>query len=412
MSSSTPTAHVEPSYESLAERFRPIFARIAEGAAQRDNERELAYEAVGWLRDAKFGALRVPQAYGGLGASVEQFYELLIELGEADSNLPQILRSHFGFIERLYAEIDPARHEPWLRLIAEGAIFGNATSEIGTNTLGRLQTTLRRDGDEWRLNGEKFYSTGTLYADWIQVSARIEGSETSNTQTFVVVAATDPGVARLDDWFGFGQRLSASGTTRFEEVRVEDKNIFSYARDVPTPMTTVFQLFHLATLAGIARAIERDAVSFVRPRTRVYSHSVGNTPAQDPLVQQVVGRLSAAAFTATASVQAVARALGDADRAREAQGVTPPALLTRVELLTARAQVGVIDTVLEAATRLFDVGGASALQESRSFDRHWRNARTLASHNPVIYKARLLGDHAINETPPSFYWGVGTRAAA
>ena len=42
---------------------------------------------------------------GGFGASPEQLFDLLIELGEADSNLPQSLRAHFGFVERLFGEI-------------------------------------------------------------------------------------------------------------------------------------------------------------------------------------------------------------------------------------------------------------------------------------------------------------------
>ncbi|MDQ8034560.1 MAG: acyl-CoA dehydrogenase, partial [Bordetella sp.] len=134
-------------------------------------------------------------------------------------------------------------------------------------------------------------------------------------------------------------------------------------------------------------------------------------PAEDPLVQQIVGQLSATAFTATASVRAVARTLGAADRARQRDGQLPADLLTQAELETAQAQVGVVDAVLQAGTRLFDVGGASALLEARGLDRHWRNARTLASHNPTPYKARLLGDHAINGTGPAFYWTVGTRAA-
>ncbi|HNO64414.1 MAG TPA: acyl-CoA dehydrogenase, partial [Thauera aminoaromatica] len=94
-----------PQFETLAARFRPIFARIAERAAEREHDRELPFDAVGWLREARFGALRVPVEHGGFGASVEQFFALLIELAEADSNLPNIFRAHFGQIERLYAEI-------------------------------------------------------------------------------------------------------------------------------------------------------------------------------------------------------------------------------------------------------------------------------------------------------------------
>jgi len=56
-------------------------------------------------------------------------------------------------------------------------------------------------------------------------------------------------------------------------------------------------------------------------------------------------------------------------------------------------------------------GGASALQEDRRLDRHWRNARTLASHNPTIYKGRVVGDHLLNGARPTFYWAVGAIAS-
>ncbi|MDB5851708.1 MAG: Acyl-CoA dehydrogenase type 2 domain protein, partial [Rhodoferax sp.] len=167
---STPTS--TPTDAHLAERFRPVFARIAEGATQRETDRALAYAPVQWLREAGFGALRVPASLGGLGASVEQLFDLLIELGTADSNLPQILRAHFGFIERLYAEIEPALQTQWLRRAAGGVIYGNATTELGEGPLGTLKTTLRPLGQAWVLDGDKYYSTGTLYADWIAVTAQ------------------------------------------------------------------------------------------------------------------------------------------------------------------------------------------------------------------------------------------------
>ena len=400
-----------PTTSDLAERFQPIFDRIAQGALQRESDRTLAYEPVGWLREAGFGALRVPVSAGGLGASVEQFFDLLIGLGEADSNLPQILRAHFGFIERLFAEADPAEHGPWLRRAADGTIFGNATTELGSGALGALQTTLRRDGEEWLLDGDKFYSTGTLYADWIGVAAqRIGPDESTGERVLVLVPAEAKGVERVDDWRGFGQHLSASGTTRFRRVRVDPAHVLPSARTGPTSMTAFFQLVHLATLAGIARAIERDAVAFVQARKRVYSHGAGATPREDPLVQQLIGHLASTAFVASSTVRAVASGLGDIDRLRSAGRPVPVALLVDVELRMAKAQVFIGDAVLQSATRLFDVGGASALQDDVRLDRYWRNARTLASHNPVIYKARVVGDHALNGIDPTFYWSVGTHA--
>lgn len=92
-------------YELLAQRFRPIFARIAEGAVERERQRELPHEAIAWLKQAGFGAVRVPREHGGAGASLPQLVQLLIELAEADSNITQALRGHFAFVEdRLNAE--------------------------------------------------------------------------------------------------------------------------------------------------------------------------------------------------------------------------------------------------------------------------------------------------------------------
>lgn len=399
-----------PSYAHLTERFRPVFARIAAGTSQRESDRALPYEPVQWLREAGFGALRVPAALGGLGASVEQLFDLLMELGEADANLPQILRAHFGFIERLYAEIEPALQTQWLQRAADGVIYGNATTELGEGPLGTLKTTLTPLDRAWVLDGDKYYSTGTLYADWIAVTAQRDDGAGNSSRVLALLPKAAEGVACIDDWRGFGQRLTASGTTRFQRALVDADHILTYPRDQATPMTAYFQLIHLATLAGIARAIERDAADFVRQRKRVYSHGSGGTPAEDPLVQQVVGQLAGASFAATALVRAAAHNLGDIDRLRQNGQEIPESLIIDVELNVAKAQSVVVDLVLNAATRLFDVGGASALQEDRRLDRHWRNARTLASHNPAIYKQRLVGDHAINGTRPAFYWSVGTPA--
>ena len=399
-----------PQFETLAARFRPIFARIAERAAEREHDRELPFDAVGWLREARFGALRVPVECGGFGASVEQFFALLIELAEADSNLPNIFRAHFGQIERLYAEIDPALHAPWLERAAAGEIFGNATTEIGDGALGQPATRITKQEGVLRLNGTKYYSSGSLYADWIAVSAQLqeEGVAGGAEQPVIALVRADaPGVERIDDWKGFGQRLTGSGTTRLTDVEVDPASIWPCARSGPTSMTALFQLVHLATLTGIARAIERDACAYVRPRKRVFSHGSGAIPREDPLIQQVVGQLASTAFIAEAAVRAVADRLGDIDRLRRRGEAVPESLLVDVELSAAKAQVGLVDAVLTSTTRLFDVGGASAVQEDRRLDRHWRNARTLASHNPVIFKARVVGDHAINGTAPGFYWTVG-----
>lgn len=398
---------LSPDYARLRAPFVEVFTRIKDTALEREQQRELAFEAVNGLREAGFGALRVPIEQGGAGASLPQLFELLIELAEADSNLPHILRAHFGFVEGQLSRDEEASQAYWLPKVAAGDLWGAAMAErTDTST---QSVTLTREGDtQWRLHGKKFYCTGTLYADWVAVSA-VSGKD------FVSVSVpTDaPGVSRDDDWDGFGQRLSGSGTTRFDNVQVPARYVLRhYPAGEPRPESYIaafYQLFHLATLAGIARAVLRDATEFVQGRTRAFGVPGQSSPKEDPLVQRVVGRLSSLAYAAQAQVLAVAEVLQRVYQA-ERDGHAGEAHYTEAEVRAFQAQQIVLEQVLEATTLLFEVGGASATSQSRRLDRHWRNARTLASHNPAIYRERALGNYYLNAISPHAAWRA-TQAA-
>ncbi|MGI5219729.1 hypothetical protein [Nocardia sp. CA-290969] len=62
----------------------------------------------------------------------------------------------------------------------------------------------------------------------------------------------------------------------------------------------------------------------------------------------------------------------------------------------------VVNTEIAGAVtwRLFDAGSATAVRAAAGLDRHWRNARTVSSHNPAAYKASLLGDYTVNGAAP------------
>ncbi|MDM7488316.1 acyl-CoA dehydrogenase family protein [Rhodococcus sp. CSLK01-03] len=385
----------------LRERFRPIFDRIAEGAVQREHERRLPFHEVQWLREARFGALRVPVEFGGFGATVRQLFDLLIDLAAAESNLPQALRVHWSFVEdQRLAGDERARH--WLAAAADGTLVGNAITEPGVGAADRYRTTLTRKGGDWVLDGIKYYSTGSLYADHILVAADRDGERVS-----VLVDAQQAGVEQTDDWDGFGQRLTASGATTFTGVVVPEDRILGPGYGAPgrTYATAYLQLVQLAVLAGIARRAEADAVDWVRARTRTFTHAVADLPRHDPLVQQVIGKLSAAAFGARAAVLTVA---DDLDVLLDA-GADNPELLDRAEASAARAQSVVIGLVLDATTQLFEVGGASITSSEAALDRHWRNARTVAAHNPLIYKQQAVGAHVLNGDPLPYAWSAGRR---
>lgn len=391
-------------YEALAARFRPIFQRIAEGTIERERKRQLPYEQIDWLKRAGFGAVRVPREFGGGGASLPQLVRLLIELAEADSNLPQALRGHFAFVEdRLNAPPTPQR-TLWLKRFVEGELVGNAWTEIGDVKIGDVITVVSPDGGKWRLNGQKYYSTGSIFADWIDVFAR--RSDTGG-DVIAAVSARQDGVKQSDDWDGFGQRTTGSGTSRFENAVVEAEHVIDFATRFKY-QTALYQLVLLAVQAGIGRAVLRDAAQAVRDRRRVFS--TGNAPrvAQDAQVQQVVGEIAALAYAAEATA---IRAAEPAQRAYEARfsgnDALDKAANIDAELESAKAQIVVSELVIRAAGDLFNALGASAASETRALDRHWRNARTVATHNPLIYKARIVGDWEINGTEPPYVWQIG-----
>lgn len=384
--------------EELTERFAPVFARIAAGAVERESDRTLPFEEVEWLREAGFGRIRIPREYGGLGATLPQFFRQLIELGKADSNLPQLLRGHFGFVETRLVHDDPEVRDRWFRRIAAGSLVGNAQSERDSNSFWQNATTITRSGDTWRLSGKKFYSTGSLFADWILTTATVDSERSAN----VVVPALADGVTRIDDWDGFGQRLTGSGTTLFEDVEIflEDVEIYPNGDFSGSYLMAFFQLIHLATLAGIGRAAVADASAFVNARKRNLVNPAYAAPREDPLVQQVVGQIAGASFAADATTLAAVDVVEEIYNAQLA-GTATPDLFDRGDVAVFGAQGQVIDLVLGLVTTLFEVGGSSAVTERYRLDRHWRNARTLASHNPAIYRNQAVGDFVLNGTSPS-----------
>lgn len=391
-------------YEALAARFRPIFKQIADGAVQREQSRSLPHEPLQWLKQAGFGAVRVPVEYGGGGASLPQLFQLLIELAEADSNVPQALRGHFAFAEdRLNAAPGPGR-DLWFKRFVEGDIVGCAWTEIGNVAIGDVVTKVSPDGDAWKLNGEKFYSTGSIFSDWIDVYA--QRSDTGG-DVIAAVRARQPGIEHSDDWDGFGQRTTGSGTSRFRDAAVDAENVIDFATRFKY-QTAFYQLVLLATLAGIGRAALRDVAHEVRSRKRIYSH--GNAPrvSEDPQVQQVVGEVAAWVYAAEASA---VRAAEPAQRAYLARFAGDEALEraanVAAEIESATAQVVVSELIQRATTQLFNALGASDIRQGKALDRHWRNARTVSSHNPVIYKARIIGDWVINGSEPPFVWQIG-----
>jgi alkylation response protein AidB-like acyl-CoA dehydrogenase len=380
--------------------LQALFDFIALGAAERDRDRILPFDLIDLIRRSRLGALRIPVAEGGGGSSARELFEVVIRLGDADPNVAHIVRNHFSVTERILRSPRSERNRRWLKAVVDGAIIGLATTELEVKRSGGggvVNTKLTPDNGGYLLNGRKYYSTGSIYADLIFVRVLTPDDATA----FILIPTNREGIDLVDDWDGFGQRLTGTGTTTFANVRVEaDEVILETDTDKENlPYNIVPQLFLTAINAGIIRSVLRDATNLVHKRPRTFYHATAEQAADDPLLQQTVGQISANAFAAEAIVLAAADAL-DRLPAAKAQGEeSETAAALAASLSAAKAKLIVDDLALRSATLLFEVGGASTTKQSSNYDRHWRNARTLASHNPSHFKARAIGDYEINGTP-------------
>jgi alkylation response protein AidB-like acyl-CoA dehydrogenase len=209
-------------------------------------------------------------------------------------------------------------------------------------------------------------------------------------------------VQLIDDWDGFGQRRTGTGTTVFTDVAVSADEVLAdtpYDADpVPTVQYASLQLYIHAVVAGILASVVDDGVALLRSRDRSFSHALSERPTDDPLYQKLLGELAATAFIARAAVLDAAEAIAAAT-ASEADGVPDARLAAEAQLKVAKVKVHLDGVAPEAATRLLELGGASAASRQRNLDRHWRNIRTITLHNPVAYKARVIGQNLLHGTP-------------
>jgi alkylation response protein AidB-like acyl-CoA dehydrogenase len=377
--------------------FTALLTKIAEGASEREANGTSPHEQIAWLKEAGVTKLRLPIEDGGAGLTLPEFFQALIDLAEADSNVAHILRVHFWFIEQQLTTDDSDARARGIALVNSGAVVGNGFSEQSSRPVGLyFDTSFTADGDGYRLSGQKFYSTGTAYGTHTQIWA----AAPDNRIAGAVIPLDREGVKLEDDWDGFGQRLTATGTTKLENVRVEADEFFDLGEpdgeQPPSYHGPFLQLYLQAVTAGILKAARNDAVALVKRRKRNFSHSgAPQHPSEDRQVLQVIGEIDADAFAAEAIVLHAARVMQEAFDSIE-DGAPAADKAEAAQRAAAEAKIAIDRFSYAAAAHLFDVGGASATQSVYNLDRHWRNVRTISTHNPTFLKASAVGDHIVS----------------
>ncbi|RWR27706.1 dehydrogenase [Sinirhodobacter populi] len=381
-------------------RSQQLAEAFARDAARRDLERIPPRAEIRALADAGLLAARIPAAYGGPEVPVPEFARILINIARGDANIAQAASPVFANLEKIRIYGTEAQKRHYYGLVLDGALLtGNAAAEKGGKHLGDFSTVIRPDGDGFVLIGAKSYSTGTLYADYTLVTAITE----QGGRAAAMVPTDRAGVTIIDDWDGMGQRATASGSAVFDGVRlVASEVIFipDYGRR-RTYEGGFAQLLHSAIDAGIAWAAIEEGMQQARTASRPLPEARVKRGTDDPYVLHTAGRIVIEARAAELLTLRGAEFLDLAIRAFY-QG-TPEAnrLLAEASVAVAEAKYATSEASLHVAEMIYRLGGASATSRAVNLDRHWRNARTHTTHDPVDWKARVVGDYALNGTWPA-----------
>ncbi|GAB6899267.1 SfnB family sulfur acquisition oxidoreductase [Kineosporia succinea] len=373
---------------------------LAEGAGQRDADRTLPHAQIDRLSRAGLYALTVPAALGGADVGVPTLTEVFRRLSAADPNLGQIPHSHYVFLEALRLRGTPEQQRRFFGEVLEGARYANAQTERGGRTITDDVTVLAPDPTRpgrYRLTGEKFYATGSLFAHRLLVRAVLPAPrpDGSADKAIAFVPADAPGVSVQDDWDAMGQRTTGSGTVRLHDVAVpaEDVVPFTSIFDSPTVYGAFAQVLHAAIDAGIARAA-LDAAVLAVAGARPWFEAGGQKASDDPLLVQTAGEAEITVRAAEALLREAAVLVGIA---REAPG---PDTTEQASISTAVAKVAAGRAAVEASSVLFELAGTRSAQRSGNLSRFWRDARTHTLHDPARWKVQHIGRHLLDGVAP------------
>ncbi|QIS17197.1 acyl-CoA dehydrogenase family protein [Nocardia terpenica] len=417
-----------------ADRARRVAAELAAefavGAAERDRLRQLPHREIERLAASGLLAVTVPAFYGGADLPASELAEVVRILAVADPNIAQIPHSHFVYLNLLRLAGSEAQRRRWFAQVLDGARIANAQSERTSATVAEVRTTLRPvDGGRFRIDGDKFYCTGSLFADLLAVLVRLDDpdghSGLAPGEYVAYLPAESPGVRIVDDWNGLGQRTTGSGTVHFDGVLVDFGQLVerSGAVRAPTAYGSYAQLLHAAIDTGIARGALDAAADFVRTRGRPWFEAGVERAADDPLVIQRFGELSVLVTTAEATLAAAGLAVDAATAGPVLTGARPSAGAA----IAGAASTGLaVDGAISGGSsgradgRRCDGTGTGALRGQLGEDHACTGGGVVGegADDPVaraslaVATAKIVADRAATEVSGALFEVSGTRSAA
>lgn len=386
-------AHVIKTDEEAIQIAQQLAEDFAKEASIRDHERRLPLSEINKYSQSGLWAINIPKQYGGAGASYKTLAEVVKTISSADPSLGQIAQNHWVFLEHIRLDATEEQKQFFFKAVLGGERLGNAFSEKGSKTVADLTTRIEFDASgNGIVNGQKFFATGALLAHRIPVVA----IDAEGKPFAAIVPQGTEGVKITNDWSGFGQRTTVSGSVALNNVKVDAKFIVpiyqAFVR--PTAAGAISQFIQAAVDAGIARGAIQETIHYVRNFARPWIDSGLDKASSDPYTIANIGELKIKLRAAEAVLDLAGLAI-DLALAEPTEDH-----INEATLLVAEAKVLTTDIAILAANKLFELSGTRSTLSELNLDRYWRNARTHTLHDPVRWKYNIVGNYFLNDVPP------------
>lgn len=364
------------------------------GRNQRDQNRRLPFAEIDLFSQKGLGGMRIPKQFGGAFISNKTLAHVFRIINKADSSVGQIPQNQISLLYVIDLIGTQAQKSFVYHEILQGKRLANGGPERHTQDTKTLHTTLSIENDRYFINGEKFYSTGSLFADWLAIKAL-------HPEGYVVLALVDrqaTGVTVVDDWNGFGQRTTSSGTVKLDRVEVNPLLIFDERKltTQPTYRGAFSQLLQVAIDVGIAEAALADTYAAVKQARPIIDAQVEKASFEHYTLQEV-GKSIVLLDAAILLLDEAAEYLDQLDLL---ESVTDQQA-AQASILVAEAKVYANDAALHISEKLLELGGSRSSLSAYNLDQHWRNARVHTLHDPIRWKLHALGNYYLNNTLPA-----------
>ena len=257
-----------------------------------NDQGKISEQVLGELGDAGYWGLLVDQKYGGSGASMRQFSNMITQMAAIDPTVAGLASVHgcIGAVDPVRAFGSPEQKQRFLPKLADGTRLSAfaLTEPCAGSDLTALRTTAVRDGDHYVVNGEKLFITNAMPGRTIGLVCKIDDVP---SVLIVDLPEKEDDTFRLNRYGLYALRRAHNNGLVFKNFRVPAENLLTPVRG--DGLTIAYHGLNLGRVALCANAAGtmRWMLAEMLPWAQ-YRHTYGQAIDRRELVRRRVGRMA------------------------------------------------------------------------------------------------------------------------